>query len=42
MKEELQKYADKHYNHRYIYFLGRVLDYAVAMEASLNLKEIYM
>ena len=26
----------------YIYFLGRVLDYAVAMEASLNLKEIYM
>ena len=35
MKEELQKYADKHYNHRDIYFLGRGLDYAVAMEGAL-------
>ena len=40
MKEELQKYADKHYNHRDIYFLGRGLDYAVAMEGFLKLKEI--
>ena len=40
LKEELQKYADKHYNHRDIYFLGRGLDYAVAMEGSLKLKEI--
>lgn len=40
MKEELQKYADKHHNHRDIYFLGRGLDYAVAMEGSLKLKEI--
>ena len=40
MKEELQKYADKHYNHRDIYFLGRGVDYAVAMEGSLKLKEI--
>ena len=40
MKEELQRYADKHYNHRDIYFLGRGLDYAVAMEGSLKLKEI--
>ena len=40
MKSELQKYADKHYNHRDIYFLGRGLDYAVAMEGSLKLKEI--
>ena len=40
MKEELQKYADKYYNHRDIYFLGRGLDYAVAMEGSLKLKEI--
>ena len=40
MKEELQKYADKHYNHREIDFLGRGLDYAVAMEGSLKLKEI--
>ena len=40
MKEELQKYAHKYYNHRDIYFLGRGLDYAVAMEGSLKLKEI--
>ena len=40
MKEELQKYADKHYNHTDIYFLGRGLDYAVVMEGSLKLKEI--
>ncbi len=40
MKEELQKYADRHYNHRDIYFLGRGLDYAVALEGSLKLKEI--
>ena len=40
MKEELQRYAYKHYNHRDIYFLGRGLDYAVAMEGSLKLKEI--
>ena len=34
MKEELQKYADKHYNYRDIYLLGRGLDYSVAMEIS--------
>ena len=40
MKDTLQKYASKHYNHKDIYFLGRGLDYAVAMEGSLKLKEI--
>ena len=40
MKEELQKFASSHYNHKDMYFLGRGLDYAVAMEGSLKLKEI--
>lgn len=40
MKDELQKFASSHYNHKDMFFLGRGLDYAVAMEGSLKLKEI--
>lgn len=40
MKDSLQKFASTHYNHKDMYFLGRGLDYAVAMEGSLKLKEI--
>ena len=40
MKDSLQKFADSNYNHKDMYFLGRGLDYAVAMEGSLKLKEI--
>ena len=40
MNDELQKFASSHYNHKDMYFLGRGLDYAVAMEGSLKLKEI--
>lgn len=36
----IKEYAKKHYNDKDIYFLGRGLDYAVALEASLKLKEI--
>ncbi len=39
-KEVLQKFASKNYMHRDMFFLGRGLDYAVAMEGSLKLKEI--
>jgi len=39
-KEDIQRYASMHYNARSIFFLGRGLDYAVAMEGSLKLKEI--
>ncbi len=39
-KEALQKFASKTYMHRDMFFLGRGLDYAVAMEGSLKLKEI--
>ena len=39
-KDVLQKFADSHYNYKDMYFLGRGLDYAVALEGSLKLKEI--
>lgn len=39
-KEELQKYASKNYMSKDLFFLGRGLDYAVALEGSLKLKEI--
>jgi glucosamine--fructose-6-phosphate aminotransferase (isomerizing) len=39
-KEVIQKFASKTYMHRDMFFLGRGLDYAVAMEGSLKLKEI--
>ncbi|MBE6069406.1 MAG: glutamine--fructose-6-phosphate transaminase (isomerizing) [Clostridium lundense] len=39
-KEVIQKFAAKTYMHKDMFFLGRGLDYAVAMEGSLKLKEI--
>ena len=39
-KEEIQKFASKHYMEKDMFFLGRGLDYAIAMEASLKLKEL--
>lgn len=39
-KEELQYCASKHYNSKSVFFIGRELDYAVALEGSLKLKEI--
>lgn len=39
-KEEIQKFASKTYMYKDMYFLGRGLDYAVALEGSLKLKEI--
>ncbi|WP_027625140.1 glutamine--fructose-6-phosphate transaminase (isomerizing) [Clostridium lundense] len=39
-KEVVQKFAAKNYMHKDMFFLGRGLDYAVAMEGSLKLKEI--
>ena len=39
-KEKIQKFASKHYNEKDMYFLGRGIDYGVAMEAALKLKEI--
>ncbi|TDT45631.1 glutamine--fructose-6-phosphate transaminase (isomerizing), partial [Fonticella tunisiensis] len=39
-KEELQKFADKNHGYPDIYYLGRGLDFAVALEGALKLKEI--
>jgi len=39
-QETLQEYASKHYNAKDVFFLGRGLDYCVALEGSLKLKEI--
>ena len=39
-KEELQKFAAKNYMDKDVFFLGRGLDYAIALEGSLKLKEI--
>lgn len=39
-KEELQKFAAQNYMNKDMFFLGRGLDYAVALEGSLKLKEI--
>ena len=36
----IQRFASEHYDHRSVFFIGRGMDYAVAMEASLKLKEI--
>jgi glucosamine--fructose-6-phosphate aminotransferase (isomerizing) len=39
-KEVVQKFAAQTYMHKDMFFLGRGVDYAVAMEGSLKLKEI--
>jgi glutamine---fructose-6-phosphate transaminase (isomerizing) len=39
-KEELQKFADKNHGHRDVFYIGRGLDYALALEGALKLKEI--
>ena len=39
-QEGVKKYAAENYEQRDIYFLGRGVDYAVALEGSLKLKEI--
>ena len=39
-KGEIQYVASRYYNSKSVFFLGRTLDYAVALEGSLKLKEI--
>lgn len=39
-KDEIQHCASLYYNSKSVFFIGRSLDYAVAMEGSLKLKEI--
>ncbi|MFT8315882.1 MAG: glutamine--fructose-6-phosphate transaminase (isomerizing) [Clostridium sp.] len=39
-KEDIEKFVDEKYSEKDVFYLGRGLDYAVAMEGSLKLKEI--
>lgn len=39
-KEAIQQYASRFFNHDSIFFIGRNLDFAIGLEASLKLKEI--
>lgn len=39
-KETVQRFAAEHFNVHSVFFIGRSLDYALSMEASLKLKEI--
>lgn len=39
-QSEIQRFASHHFNAGSIFFIGRGLDYALSMEASLKLKEI--
>ncbi len=39
-EEKIKRIAEKIYNKNDIYFIGRLLDYAVSMEGSLKMKEI--
>ncbi len=38
--QEIQRFASAHYDHRSVFFIGRGIDHAIAMESSLKLKEI--
>ncbi len=40
LEPEIAKFAHENFSHHSVFFLGRGLDYALAMEASLKLKEI--
>ncbi|MBQ3088591.1 MAG: glutamine--fructose-6-phosphate transaminase (isomerizing) [Clostridia bacterium] len=40
MEERIKSLAKEHYNMGSVFFIGRNIDYAVALEASLKLKEI--
>jgi len=39
-QSEIQRFASQHFNAESIFYIGRGLDYALSMEASLKLKEI--
>lgn len=38
--EAIPKYASQYFNHNFVFFIGRNLDYALGLEGSLKLKEI--
>lgn len=40
MTTQIQQFAAEHFNHKSVFYIGRGLDYCLAQEASLKLKEI--
>ena len=39
-REAIQRFASRHFDQKHVFYIGRGLDYALAMEASLKLKEV--
>jgi glucosamine--fructose-6-phosphate aminotransferase (isomerizing) len=39
-REAMQRFADRNKDQKHVFFMGRGLDYALAMESSLKLKEV--
>ncbi|MBE5804410.1 MAG: glutamine--fructose-6-phosphate transaminase (isomerizing) [Clostridiales bacterium] len=39
-EESVARFASRHYDRRHVFYIGRGMDHALAMEASLKLKEI--
>ena len=39
-EDDIQRFASRHFDKKHVFYIGRGLDYALAMEASLKLKEI--
>ena len=37
---EIQRFASRHFDRKHVFYIGRGLDWALAMEASLKLKEV--
>ncbi len=37
---DIQRFADNHFDQKHVFYIGRGLDYALALEASLKLKEV--
>ena len=39
-EDGIQRFSDRHFDKKHVFYIGRGLDYALAMEASLKLKEV--
>lgn len=39
-KDDIQRFVSRNFSHEHVFFIGRGLDYALSMEASLKLKEV--
>ena len=40
LEDAVKRFSDHHYDRRNVFYIGRGIDYALAMEASLKLKEV--